>query len=239
MPLFRGSNAQVRVSTSFNIRTEEVLNWRDFLRRPCHPLEDYIGSWPQKPSTYREIAAKYCTEVRALIERLLAAISQSLKRTLGEHNQFMTINYYPPCPKPDLTVGIAVHSDPNAITVLLQDHVSGLKVFKNGNWVAVEPVPNAFVVNLGDQLQVLSNGRFGSVEHRAITNSTCARISIATFCVPPVDTFIAPALALVDDKHSPALYKGFKYLEFLDVFFSQAVNRKLYWNFSNYRIPNA
>eukprot|EP01018_Ginkgo_biloba_P034490 Gb_32876 [translate_table: standard] len=220
---------QVRVSPSINIRKEEVLNWRDYLRHPCHPLEHFIDSWPQKPSAYRD-AAKYCTEVRALIERLLAAISQSLglgpdylKRILGEHNESMTINYYPPCPKPDLTMGTVAHSDASVITVLQQDHVSGLQVLKNGKWVAVEPIPNALVVNLGDQLQVVSNGRFRSVEHRAITNSITPRISIATFCIPSMDTWIAPAVSLVDDEQHPALYRGFMFQEFSKVFLSQAL----------------
>lgn len=64
-------------------------------------------------------------------------------------------NFYPPCPDPELTLGLAVHTDLNALTVLMQsEEVSGLQVIKDGNWVAVDPVPNAFVVNLGDQLQV-------------------------------------------------------------------------------------
>ena len=68
----------------------------------------------------------------------------------------MAINFYPECPEPDLTYGLPGHTDPNALTILLQDlHVSGLQVLKDGHWLAVKPHPNAFVINIGDQLQVI------------------------------------------------------------------------------------
>lgn len=65
----------------------------------------------------------------------------------------MAVNYYPPCPEPELTYGLPGHTDPNALTILLQDlQVAGLQVLKEGKWLAVNPHPNAFVINLGDQL---------------------------------------------------------------------------------------
>eukprot|EP00253_Pinus_taeda_P008526 PITA_08526 len=162
----------VRLSTSFNPSKDKVFHWIDYFTQPCHPLEEVIGSWPEKPAGYRDIASKYAGEMRALILRLLAAISEALEldsdyliRIFGKHSQVMTLNYYPSCPNPDLTLGLANHSDASALTVLMQNDVSGLQVIKNGKWVAVEPITNAFVVNLGDQLQVVSNGRFRSAEH--------------------------------------------------------------------------
>jgi len=222
----------VRVSTSVNICKEKVQHWRDYLRHPCHPLEEVKGSWPEKPAAYREIAGKYADEVRALILGLLSAISEALgldsdylNRNFGRHNQAMVINHYPSCPNPDLTVGLPGHSDLDGITVLMQDDVSGLQVLKNGKWVAVEPLAKAFVVNLGDQLQVVSNGRFRSVEHRAVTNACSARTSIAMFCTPAEDAFIAPAASMVDEQHPP-LYKGYKFEEFWEAFWNQLLKRK-------------
>lgn len=93
--------------------------------------------------------------------RLLEAISESLglereyiDKVLSEHGQHMAINYYPPCPQPKLTYGLPSHTDPNVITVLLQGDVPGLQVLKDGKWVAVNPVPYTFIVNIGDQIQV-------------------------------------------------------------------------------------
>lgn len=42
-----------RLSTSFNVKTEKVSNWRDFLRLHCHPLEDYVHEWPANPPSFR------------------------------------------------------------------------------------------------------------------------------------------------------------------------------------------
>lgn len=111
----------------------------------------------------REIVGKYCVEVRELGHRLEEAIGESLglekeciRNLLGEQGQHMAVNYYPPCPEPELTYGLPAHTDPNALTILLQDsHVAGLQVLKDSKWVAVKPHPSAFVVNIGDQLQVL------------------------------------------------------------------------------------
>lgn len=109
----------------------------------------------------REDVAEYCRNARGLAIRVLEAISESLglekdyiDKALGKHGQHMAINYYPPCPQPDLTYGLPGHSDPNVITVLLQDDVPGLQVLRNGKWVAVNPIPYTFIVNIGDQIQV-------------------------------------------------------------------------------------
>eukprot|EP00253_Pinus_taeda_P019649 PITA_19649 len=118
-----------------------------------------------------EIAGNYAMKVRALILRLLAAVSEALgldssylDRIFGKHTQLMDIMYYPPCLKPDITLRTPSHSDARGITVLMQGEVSGLQVLlmqseasglqvlRNGKWVAVEPIPNAFVVDMGDQL---------------------------------------------------------------------------------------
>ncbi|GLJ22871.1 hypothetical protein SUGI_0431330 [Cryptomeria japonica] len=222
----------VRMSTSFNVQKEEVYNWRDYLRHHCYPLEDYINEWPSEPRTYREVVGKYCTEVRALVLNLLAAISESLglepdflNKALGKHGQHMALNYYPRCPNPELTFGLPGHTDPNVLTVLLQGNVSGLQVFKNGQWCAVEPIPNAFVVNVGDQLQVLSNGIYKSVIHRAVVNSTEARISIPTFYCPSPDAVIEPAAPLVT-KDNPAQYRKYTYAEYYQNFWSKGLEAK-------------
>ncbi|GAB4827739.1 hypothetical protein Ancab_034625 [Ancistrocladus abbreviatus] len=63
-------------------------------------------------------------------------------------------NYYPPCPDPELTLGLIVHTDICALTVVLQtEQVQGLQVIKDEKWVPVDPIPNAFVINVGDQFQ--------------------------------------------------------------------------------------
>jgi salicylic acid 3-hydroxylase len=112
----------------------------------------------------REIVSADCREVRLLGLQLLGVISLSLgleedyiEKVLGEQEQHMAVNYYPQFPEPDLTYGLPKHTDPNALTILLQDpKVAGLQVLKDGNrWIFINLRPNALVVNLGDQLQVM------------------------------------------------------------------------------------
>lgn len=69
----------------------------------------------------------------------------------------LRVNFYPKCPQPDLTLGLSPHSDPGGMTFLLPDHnVSGLQVRKNDGWITVKPAPHAFIVNIGDQIQVFT-----------------------------------------------------------------------------------
>lgn len=67
----------------------------------------------------------------------------------------MRMNYYPPSPQPEKVIGLTNHSDATALTILLQvNEVEGLQIRKDDMWVPVRPMPNAFVVNVGDILEV-------------------------------------------------------------------------------------
>lgn len=66
----------------------------------------------------------------------------------------MVVNYYPKCPEPDLTLGMAPHSDYGLLTLVLQDEVKGLQIQHQGKWLTVQPIPNSFLVNVGDHLEV-------------------------------------------------------------------------------------
>jgi len=80
--------------------------------------------------------------------------------------QVLLVNYYPPCPQPELTMGIQKHSDIGLVTVLWQDSTSGLEILKDGDWIPVKPVEDAFVINMGDQMEVsCSQDYFKLVEY--------------------------------------------------------------------------
>ncbi|KAL6651259.1 hypothetical protein ACP70R_010184 [Stipagrostis hirtigluma subsp. patula] len=225
---------KIRLSTSFNVRKETVHNWRDYLRLHCHPLEKFVPEWPSNPESFKEVISTYCREVRQLGLRLLGAISLSLgleedyiEKALGDQEQHMAVNYYPPCPQPDLTYGLPKHTDPNAITILLQDpNVSGLQVLKDGDhWIAVNPRPNALVVNLGDQLQALSNGAYKSLWHRAVVNAVRERLSVASFLCPCNSAVISPAGKLVADAGEP-VYRSYTYDEYYNMFWSRNLDQE-------------
>lgn len=72
-------------------------------------------------------------------------------------SQLMVINCYPACPEPDLTLGMLPHSDYGFLTLLLQDQVPGLQIQFEDKWLTIQPIPNSFVVNVGDHLEVCSS----------------------------------------------------------------------------------
>ncbi|CAI9097895.1 OLC1v1034411C1 [Oldenlandia corymbosa var. corymbosa] len=161
----------VRYGTSFNQLRDRVFCWRDFLKFVCHPLEDVISDWPSSPVDFRELAVTYAKETKMLFHTIADAVLESLglsnarmttddqdDETLKEiknGGQSMIINYYPSCPEPDLTIGLRPHSDFGVLTLLLQDEVPGLQIKHQGKWFTVEPIPGSFVINVGDQLEVL------------------------------------------------------------------------------------
>ncbi|XP_068650163.1 flavanone 3-dioxygenase 2-like [Aristolochia californica] len=219
---------KTRLSTSFNVKKETVHNWRDYLRLHCYPLEEFVHDWPASPSAFKQIVSKYCTQVREVGFHILEYISESLglerkymEKVMGEQAQHMAMNFYPPCPEPDLTYGLPAHTDPNTLTILLQDQeVAGLQVYCAGRWMAVDPHPGSFVINIGDQIQALSNGEYKSVWHRAIVNSDKERISVASFLCPGNGAVIGPAKQLASDE-SPAIYRDFTYDEYYKKFWSR------------------
>jgi len=52
------------------------------------------------------------------------------------------------------TLPVEPHTDMSALTVLVPNHVPGLQVSKDANWVAVDYLPNALFVHVGDQIEV-------------------------------------------------------------------------------------
>ncbi|XP_042982118.1 protein DOWNY MILDEW RESISTANCE 6-like [Carya illinoinensis] len=215
---------------------EKVSMWSETFSHPWHRGEDLAHLLPKNPPKYREAFGEYAKEVRTLITSLFSLISEALglekdflQKRLGDPPTLRTqANYYPPCPNPDLTLGLAIHTDPQALTVVQQSAgVTGLQVLKDGEWVAVDPIPNAFVINLGDQMQVLSNGRFKSVHHRAVTNKTQLRVSSAMFYAPNLDTVIGPIEDLIDEVEHPPIYRSYRYAEFLQEWFRQEGKRRM------------
>ncbi|WOL18654.1 protein SRG1-like isoform X2 [Canna indica] len=204
-----------------------VLDWADyfFLNLLPHSIKSPDKYWPSQPSALREITEEYANELFKLCEVLLRLLSTGLgldeghlSRAYGGDDRIsacMRVNLYPRCPQPDLTLGLSPHSDPGGLTVLLaDDHVDGLQVRKGDKWIAVRPEPGAFVVNVADQTQVISNAIYKSVEHRVTANSKEGRLSFAFFYNPDGDVSIGPAEELVVPSQRPAIYPTITFNEY-------------------------
>lgn len=98
---------------------------------------------------------KVTEEIMANLSALMGMDRNGLERLHAVMKQSMRMNYYPPCSRPDLVLGVSPHSDGGSITILLQDdEISGLQIKYKEGWLPVKPIPNALVVNVGDVIEV-------------------------------------------------------------------------------------
>ncbi|CAI0379280.1 unnamed protein product [Linum tenue] len=222
---------------SFVVSEEQKLDWADLfflvtqppqLRKP-HLL-------PKLPLPFRDTLESYSLEVKNLAGKVLDQMAKALQMKpeemkdifSGNIRQTMRMNYYPPCPQPDKVIGLTPHSDGTGLTILLQvNEVEGLQIKKDGNWVPVKVLPNAFVVNVGDIVEIITNGVYRSIEHRATVNSEKERLSIASFHSPRFDGEIYPAPSLVSGE-TPALFRNVSVKEFFKGLFSRELQGKCY-----------
>ncbi|KAG1368567.1 putative Gibberellin 20 oxidase 1 [Cocos nucifera] len=171
---------------------------------------------------YREACEKYAKAVNELAFKLLELIALTLglpaKRLNGffkDQSSIIRLNRYPPCPSPNLALGVGRHKDGGALTILAQDDVGGLDVKRrsDGEWIRVKPIPNSYVINIGDTFQVWSNDKYESAEHRVSVNSERERFSVPFFFNPARYVTVQPLEELIDEMN-PAKYNGYKWGEF-------------------------
>ncbi|CAD5328105.1 Oxoglutarate/iron-dependent dioxygenase [Arabidopsis thaliana x Arabidopsis arenosa] len=210
-------------------KDDVVLDWRDYFDHHTFPPSRRNPShWPIHPSDYRQVVGEYGDEMKKLAQMLLGLISESLglpcssiEEAVGEIYQNITVSYYPPCPQPELTLGLQSHSDFGAITLLIQDDVEGLQLYKDAQWLTVPPISDAILVLIADQTEIITNGRYKSAQHRAVTNANRARLSVATFHDPSKTARIAPVSQL-----SPPSYKEVVYGQYVSSWYSKGPEGK-------------
>ncbi|KAJ4822025.1 hypothetical protein Tsubulata_001599 [Turnera subulata] len=221
----------IRYGTSFNVTVDKIRFWRDFLKIHVHPS----FSAPNKPPGLSEILQEYSKSVREVAEELFKGISISLgleenyikdKMDTESGSQLLVTNLYPPCPQPELAMGLPPHSDHGLLTILMQNEHSGLQVKHSGKWVPIDPLPNSFLVNTGDHMEILTNGKYKSVLHRAVVNGKATRISVGTAHGPPLETIVSPAPELASGGNNPPAFRGIKYREYLELQQSKQLDGK-------------
>ncbi|KAK8634220.1 hypothetical protein V6N13_015048 [Hibiscus sabdariffa] len=215
-------------ASSFVGRFTSKLPWKEtlsFQYRPDAPniVEHYLVNrmgedfrdFGRLYQEFSEAMNKLALELMELIGISLGLDQAYYKDFFTENDSILRLNNYPPCQKPDLTLGTGPHSDPTSLTILLQDQVGGLQVFADEKWHSVAPVPGAFVVNIGDTFMALSNGIYKSCLHRAEVNNRTVRKSIAFFLSPKLEKPVMPAAGLVNAAN-PRRYPDFTWAGLLE-----------------------
>ncbi|CAJ2648256.1 unnamed protein product [Trifolium pratense] len=213
---------------------EEKLRWGDmfFIKTlPFHRRHPHLI--PLIPQPYRDNLESYYLELKKLNDKIIEFMSKALKinpnellELFEEGRQAVKTGYYPPCPQPEKVIGLNPHSDGSAITILLQvNEIQGLQIKIDGMWIPINPLSNAFVVNVGDALEIITNGIYRSIEHRVMVNSEKERMSIATFHNLRNGGNVGPISSLVTPER-PALFKTITAEDFLSGYLSSKIKGK-------------
>ncbi|XP_060182173.1 1-aminocyclopropane-1-carboxylate oxidase 5-like [Lycium barbarum] len=224
------------VETKKNGKVENV-DWEDVF------LLTDDNEWPSKTPQFKETMKEYRSEVKKLAERVMEVMDENLRLPKGYIKKVFNegdnngaffgtkVSHYPPCPHPEKVNGLRAHTDAGGVILLFQDdQVDGLQILKDGEWIDVLPVPYAIVINTGDQIEVLSNGKYKSIWHRVLSKPDGNRRSIASFYNPSLKATIAPAPELlVDDQKDikkkemelTTTYPTFVFGEYMNVYNEQ------------------
>ncbi|KAH9290608.1 hypothetical protein KI387_034725, partial [Taxus chinensis] len=149
---------------AFVASRDQRLDWADIMFLFTLPVEARdLNHWPTTPQNFRETMDEYAVETQKLGKKLLKVLAQGLGinpnsfiESFGELCGSVRMNYYPPCPRPELVLGLSPHSDGTGITILLQDDEcpwEALQVHKSGQWVPIPSIHDALVINIGDFLE--------------------------------------------------------------------------------------
>jgi isopenicillin N synthase-like dioxygenase len=144
---------------------------------------------------FRQTILDYMNAVTRLGHQLLEGIALSLglppayfhdRYTADPLVLFRLFNYptRPPA-SDDVQWGVGEHTDYGLLTILWQDGIGGLQVHTPDGWVEATPVPDSFVINIGDMLDRMTGGLYRSTPHRVVRNTSgYDRLSFPLFFDP-------------------------------------------------------
>ncbi|KAG6574140.1 Gibberellin 20 oxidase 2, partial [Cucurbita argyrosperma subsp. sororia] len=236
MPLDVKQRAQRKVgenygyTNSFFGRFASKLPWKETFSLRCVAAQnsstarDYVidtlgSTFSHHGKVYQECGKALNDLGMKILEILglsLGVSREYFKNFYEDNDSILRLNYYPPCEKPEVVLGTGPHTDPTSVTILHQDHVSGLQVCVNDQWYSIPPTPDSFVVNIGDTFTSLTNGIYKSCVHRAVVNCKEARKSMAFFICPAHDKVVRAPEELVE-KNPPRKYPDYTWPMLLEM----------------------
>lgn len=179
--------------------------------------DGFVGpnQWPTPDSGFREAIESYYEDAFALGQKLLSGFSEALGLSADHLAQFVTtppsqlrLIHYPYNPDVADRPGIGAHTDYELFTLLLS-RTPGLEVLNSaGDWIDAPPIPGAIVVNVGDMLEVLSNGTFVATSHR-VRKVKEERYSFPLFFSCDYSVEVKPLSQFVSDE-APAKFSPIK-----------------------------
>ncbi|CAJ1962186.1 unnamed protein product [Sphenostylis stenocarpa] len=205
------------------------VGWVEYLLLNTNPdSPKSLLVFRENPHHFRTVVEKYITAVKNMCYKVLELMAEGLG--IGQMNALsrfvkdeksdscFRMNHYPPCHEVQALnrnlVGFGEHTDPQIISVLRSNSTSGLQIcLPDGTWVSVPPDQTSFFINVGDTLQVMTNGRFKSVKHRVLADTTKSRLSMIYFGGPALSEKIAPLPSLMSEGEE-SLYKEFTWWEY-------------------------
>ncbi|KAG9453485.1 hypothetical protein H6P81_006389 [Aristolochia fimbriata] len=152
---------------------------------------------------YGKHMGRVARELFETMAEILALDPDRRQTYLSESEGVLRVYRYPRCSESDKVLGMDVHTDSSVVSILNQDGVGGLQVFKDGRCVDAAPAADELVVNLGDMMQAMSNDEYKSAEHRVAVNPKEERISLCYFVFPEEKGVV------VSSKYQPFTYKEF------------------------------
>ncbi|MFS7980250.1 putative gibberellin 2-beta-dioxygenase [Helianthus anomalus] len=232
-----------------NIGRNGDVGWVEYLLLDVKPDSHYNKL--QHPENFHCAVDDYVTAVKNMACKILEMMADELN--LEDRNVFskllmdeqsdsvFRVNYYPPCPEVQENeidggnlIGFGEHTDPQIISVLRSDNTSGLEIsLQDGSWVSVPPDSESFFINVGDSLQVMTNGRFKSIKHRVVANSKKSRMSMIYFGGPPLNEKIAPLASLLE-REEDSLYKEFTWFEYKNSAFNSTLSHNRLGSFEKF-----
>ena len=159
-----------------------------------HPFRGHMGDnvWPAEVPGFKETFQQLYAAFDAAGIKILRAVARFLEidedyftDTVRDGNSVMRLLHYPPQNEPTGEhIRAGAHEDINTITLLLGAEEAGLQLkTKDGRWLDVSPKKGELVINIGDMLQRLTNGRLRSTPHRVV-NPAPDRASKARYSMP-------------------------------------------------------